>query len=1128
MAVGVALAAVWGSCLIADADTDSKKPSHWAFVRLERPAAPRLDVDTGSNPIDSFIRSALLERKISPVAPTDRRTLIRRLSLDLLGLPPSEDEVQAFLDDGEPEAHQKLVDRLLASPRYGERWGRHWLDVARFAESEGYAENTDWPYIWRYRDWVVDSFNHDRPFSEFALAQVAGDELAPYADENLIATGFLATARVSGDEASNIRQINDLYVDIVNATSSAFLGLTMNCAQCHDHKFDPLTLEDYYRLQAFFVQGLPGNVVLRRGAGSPDPATLAKTALALAQKTIETRSRVLGEAYDEEPDKTRRVCKTSEDKRTIAEEGLYRATRARLNIRIAGCNAFRLTEDEKKQLAELRAKLDGLSKPVTQTWGFYSPVTSPHAVSVLPMQANFSIVHDLDVLRRTRAYAFGRGDPYAPEKIVSPGYPVILGGGDADPASPRSSLGRWLASRENPLTARVWVNRIWHYHFGRGLVATPGNFGVRGAKPSHPALLDWLAMELVESGWSTKHIHRRIVTSRTYRRSGRFHAPSVKLDPGNQLLWRFPRRRLEAEAIRDSILAACGELDLRYGGPSEKAAAGSDGRRRSVYLFQKRDVPPTSLALFDGPTAMAQSCATRPTSTSALQSLHLLNNESFLVRSRRFANRVRAESGDNLEKQVRTAFREALQREPERLELEASLDFLRDFDPTEATRDDPRIVRVEVSEGGRAAIDGDVIESWAQLRPTSGAHPPRFVAHSERGINGEPVVRFSGQHGINASFLAIPDSDEIDFTTGYTFFAVARFLGTGQGNGVVFLKAGNGGNSPGALGLLRLHGSGKLAIGQNIDGQWSDRIFSAESIPYKVPVLVIGRFDGEKIELDVVSAAGKISSASAELRGRIDPGAGGELSVGGYVDAFSDFGERLNGDVGELLLFREALSDAKRDAISKALVRRWLDPNRPAKLPDTMAALVRAEPQLALWLRAGRQVRVPRPGAQVVLSQDANAAPALYGSDPSRAAITYRFDRPVQVSDLELIVHREGVTEIEGFAGDDEGALVSIGTARGQRENGELARVGKPYSEDRAARVFSFRESQQRPGRVFRFFVRETVSPATFTNYAAFPRPVNGSRIAAVPSILQSRSPESNLVLFCQALLNLNEFLTVE
>jgi hypothetical protein len=638
------------------AEGDSRGKSHWAFSPIHSPTVPAAhDAAWVRTPVDAFIATKQRERGLRPAAEASRETLIRRLSLDLLGLPPTPDDVRAFVEDASPDAYERLVDRLLASPHYGERWGRHWLDVARWAESEGYESNEYRPTAWRYRDYVVRCFNEDRPFDRFLREQIAGDELTPYSDENLIATGFLAAARYSGNEEDKAMQRNDVLVDIANATASAILGLTLACAQCHDHKFDPLTQRDYYRFQGFFVQGQLNNLLLKDAdLWKEYEAALPKDLPGLKARQEELVAGARARFVRGKPPEP--------EKKDISEKDVM--------------DAF--TEDEKKLHEELATKIAELEKQMPmqpQTLGFYSPATSPFAVETLPLEAVYALPYDPEQLKQTRPRLYHRGDPRQPGEEVDVGWPAVFGSvtDKRITAAPRTVLAEWLTSRENPLTARVWANRVWQFHFGQGLVAHANDFGVDAPPPSHPGLLDYLASELIHSGWSTKRLHRLIVNSATYRQGSLAEPQTVAIDPDNQWLARWRSRRLEAEAIRDSILVATGELDRTVGGPSVSVGAGkkylndeanSDSPpRRSLYLEARRDVFWPMYQLFDGPP-VTESCARRYVSTVALQPLFLLNSQFMAERAKAFADRVATLAGYDPRRQIEIAYEIAIGQSP--------------------------------------------------------------------------------------------------------------------------------------------------------------------------------------------------------------------------------------------------------------------------------------------------------------------------------------------------------------------------------------------------------------------------------------------------------------------------------
>jgi mono/diheme cytochrome c family protein len=644
---------------------------HWAFQPVVRPPVPPVkNAAWVRNPIDAFIAARLEAKGLTPAPTATPRVLIRRLAFDLTGLPPAPAEIEAFLADASPDAYEKLVERLLASPHHGERWARHWLDTARWAESEGYESNHLRPYAWRYRDYVVRSFNSDKPFDRFVREQVAGDELLPYADENLIATGFLAGARLSSNEEEQPRQRNDMLVDIVNATASSLLGLTLHCAQCHNHKFDPFTARDYYRFQGFFVKGQVANLALR------DPQLLAAyeaarppehaPALQLQQTLFEAaRARLTAQARKGLSPAQQAALAIPSDQRTPEQERL--AQEADLKFQFSANQIENaIPAEDRKLYDELKKKIASIEKRLPdrpQTFGFYSPATSPTKIDVLPMKGFYPLPYRPAELARARPYLLVAGEVQRRGPEVGVGWPAVFGPTPKEKVvqTPRQALADWLTDPQNPLTARVHVNRLWQYHFGRGLVATPSDFGVKGAAPTHPELLDWLASEFVRSGWSTRHIHRLIVTSNTYRQSAQTSADRRAKDPDNHLWGHWVPRRLEAEAVRDALLAVSGELDRSVGGPS---TADAQSLRRGLYLLQRRGSMPAFQPLFDGPDAVLESCGRRHVSTVPLQALYLLNNDFAAERAKAFARRVQSEAGNDRERQIATAFALALGRPP--------------------------------------------------------------------------------------------------------------------------------------------------------------------------------------------------------------------------------------------------------------------------------------------------------------------------------------------------------------------------------------------------------------------------------------------------------------------------------
>jgi hypothetical protein len=641
----IARGAVWPK-----GDTDRppvaarKSQRHWAFVRTAEAAPPEDSSGWSRRPIDRFIAAARRQAGVQPVRPADKRALIRRATFDLLGLPPTRDEMTAFFYDRSPDAYAKVVDRLLASPHYGERWGRHWMDVVRYADTAG--DNADYPVpeASRYRDYIIDSFNRDKPFDQFAREQIAGDVLArdgPAASysESVVATGFLALSRRYATAPFELWHLT--LEDTIDTTGRAFLGLTLRCARCHDHKFDPVTQRDYYALYGMFASTTfpyAGSEELQskkfpRMNFVPlvEPKVAAPELEAYKQRVVELDQKI-------------KVLETKKDA----------SSQERLRTLTTECSRLKRGSIP-PQLPAAYAVTDG--KPVDE-----------------PVQR--------------------RGEPANPGPVVPRGAPrfAFLDGEPPTPVSPGSSgrleLAFWLTRPDNPLVARVMANRIWHYHFGRGIVATPSNFGLRGEPPSHPELLDWLAARFIAGGWSIKAIHREIMLSQTYQLSSEVNPASAARDPENRWLWHFPRQRLDAESIRDAMLAVSGNLDRARPGPHpfppfeswhwtqhDPFTAVYASNHRSAYLMTQRLVKHPYLALFDGPDTNS-STDSRPVSTVPLQALYLMNNPFVLDQGAAFARRLIAGACSPQER-IDLAFESAWGRPPEPAELDRALGFVR-------------------------------------------------------------------------------------------------------------------------------------------------------------------------------------------------------------------------------------------------------------------------------------------------------------------------------------------------------------------------------------------------------------------------------------------------------------------
>ena len=783
---------------------------HWAFQPLTRPSVPRINAGN-DNPIDAFISERLADAGLGPSPEADPRTLIRRVTFDLIGLPPTPTEIDAFLNacattGSVDEPYHDLVDRLLASPRYGERWARHWLDVVRFAESHGFEMNQMRPNAWPYRDWVIEAFNSDMPYDVFVRRQLAGD-----AEGDDAATGFLVGGPwdqvKSPDPVLTATQRADELHDMVSTTSSAFLGLTVGCARCHDHKFDPVPQHDYYALTAVLAGVQHGERPMKR-PDAPDHeqqiTEIERELAAIARQSVDLQPPAVVPG-DEQPTPAARrpavvtgvnvdafaptearfvritVLGTSGaepcidelevftvDGRNVARDaaatasgtypdnafhklehlndGLYGNEKSWIsNEAGGGWVQLEFTKpamirqvvwsrdrspvpqyrDRLATAYELAVSNDGTTWTVVATHLDRVPQGSDDAtLTGLPKEtaaelarlaeqtaslqtklaalANEPMAYAGTFVQPATTHRLFRGDPMQPRDEVAPGSLSRIGtpwhlATDAPEQERREALAAWIASPANPLTSRVIVNRLWHYHFGTGLVDTPSDLGVNGGSPSHPELLDWLACELVEptrdtndpnrDRWRLKRLHRLIVTSRTYRQSSAATDTGLASDAGTRLLWRFPPQRLEAEALRDAILAVSGSLNLAMGGPGfdlfvananyvkvyeTKTTFTDDDFRRMVYQSKPRSELDTFFGAFDCPDA-AQAQPARTVSTTPLQALNMLNGAFLIDQADRFAERLTREAGNDTAAQVDLAFTLAFGRSPTEVERSAAI-----------------------------------------------------------------------------------------------------------------------------------------------------------------------------------------------------------------------------------------------------------------------------------------------------------------------------------------------------------------------------------------------------------------------------------------------------------------------
>lgn len=691
----------------------------WAFQPAERPEVPSVPEEMAGrvrNPIDAFLLAKLGENGLGFAPEADKRTLIRRAHFDLVGLPPTPEEVEAFLADENGDAYERLVDRLLASERHGERWGRHWLDVAGYADSNGQAEaDSARPQAWRYRDYVIRAFNTDKPWDQFIVEQLAGDELAGVTAENarekaadprnrelLEATGFLRMAPDgTGDEVpdQNIAR-NQVVAETIKIVSSALLGLTVGCAECHDHRYDPISQEDYHRMRALFEPALDW-----KAWKGPDERLISLHTEEDRRKSgeIEARAREV----DAEAERMRKEFLEKVFEREIGKlpEEVREAAREARNTEPAKRTPEQVALLKVHPSADVRGALDlydpESNRKVLEKQGEASKIRAEKPpepfVAALFEPAGAS----------PKTYLFHRGDPEQPRQEVEPGELEILRTGPEALAKPeglassgrRLAYARHLTTGRHPLVARVLVNRFWMLHMGRGLVATPGDFGTQGDRPTHPELLDWLAATFVEGGWQLKPLHKLIMTSGAYRQAST-HAASIAADPENQWFGRMKLRRFEAEVVRDAILAVSGSLNPEPGGPALPVASDEAGRvrvgrqknngngdpvlvenigpaafRRSVYVEVKRSKPLTVLEAFDAPV-MTPNCESRDRSAVTPQALTLLNDTFVAEQSLAFAQRLMADSPGDLERQIERAWRLAFGTAPTREETDRSMIYL--------------------------------------------------------------------------------------------------------------------------------------------------------------------------------------------------------------------------------------------------------------------------------------------------------------------------------------------------------------------------------------------------------------------------------------------------------------------
>ena len=683
----------------------------WSFQPPKRPAVPSVgDAVAVRNPIDAFLLRKLEEKGLGFSAEAGRLDLMRRAYIDLIGMPPTPAEVEEYANDNRPDAYERMIDRLLASSHYGERWAQHWLDLAGYSDSEGVIDaDKVRPHSWRYRDSVIRAFNQDKPYDRFLAEQLAGDELIDYNGlkeatqetvDTLAATGFLRMTPDGTYSPANgsLAERMDVIADEIHVLGSAVMGLTVGCARCHDHKYDPIPQRDYYRLSAVLQTafdpydwkppterllevGLAEEWAEAKETNEPLEAEIKKLEASLEEKAKPVREEIIEERLAELPEGVR------QDLHTLATTSSEQRTEVQKYLAKKFADTLEVSDDQlDTRSAEFKEQRAAIAKSIAEAKEKLTP--EPRIRALYDMGGKPSPV-----------YLLGRGEAQALVELVTPAVPSVLRVG-LDPFEPkrpwehdrtsgnRLALARWLTQPDHPLTARVMVNRLWLHHFGRGLVESPANFGRLGVPPSHPELLDWLATEFVQRGWSIKAMHRLMVTSTAYRQTSHVGDEAAAGDPENVLLSRMALRRMDAEALYDSILRVTGRLDARPFGPPDKVdqtdggefvpEGTKKGRRRAVYVLKRRKTPVTMLDVFDMPQ-LTPNCTERAQSTVATQALQMMNGDTARGHARYLAGRLLDEHPGDRGKQIEQLYLRALTRSPSGEEVQTALATMDDL-----------------------------------------------------------------------------------------------------------------------------------------------------------------------------------------------------------------------------------------------------------------------------------------------------------------------------------------------------------------------------------------------------------------------------------------------------------------
>lgn len=660
----------------------------WAYRSVASPDIPKVRDDSWiRNEVDNFLLHKLENAGLKPNPPASKRVLIRRAFYDLTGLPPTPQQVAEFENDSSQGAFEKVIDRLLESPEYGEKWGRHWLDLVRYAESNSYERDGTKPFVWRYRDYVIRSFNEDKPYDQFIKEQLAGDELDKVTSETIVATGFYRLGKWDDEPVDAEQAWYDDADDILTTTTTGFLGMTLNCARCHDHKIDPIPQTDYYRVLSFFRNirryGIRSNQTVEqfsvREIGDAQARAKFQGMLRDHQEKIATNQKEL-ESIEAIVKKDFIPVEFEEFKH---ERNRVALVRKRIGKKIDGKE---FTDEQSRKYQKLTQRRNQLRNNPPK-----------------PFERALCIKEESPNPKET--FVTIRGNAHARGEVVQPGFPIVLSPPEPKIKKPshnestgrRRALAEWIASKENPLTARVMVNRIWQHHFGRGIVRSASDFGYQSTPPTHPELLDWLASEFMNQDWRMKKIHKLIMLSNAYQMSSAQNKAAYEKDPINDLFWRFNMRRLTAEEVRDSILAVSNNLNLKKFGPSIypvmpaevlqgqsrpgagwNTSKGAELDRRSIYIHTKRSLPVPLLANFDVADPDS-SCAVRFNTTQPSQALTMLNSDYVNQQAKRFADYLKNSNAKTDSDRVKLALSRCLQRNPTDQETERGVKLIKDF-----------------------------------------------------------------------------------------------------------------------------------------------------------------------------------------------------------------------------------------------------------------------------------------------------------------------------------------------------------------------------------------------------------------------------------------------------------------